>query len=675
MLEAVSDFFEGGGAGTAFGGLREVRPQQLEMALRVAQILCRGGVLAVEAPTGTGKSAAYLVPLLLALSSSPGSRGVVATRTLHLQQRLYRTDLPVLAEALGIRLKVRMAMGRSNYPCRRLAAERGAEWPMEPGTCTAVEYSCPADECLRQSCPYYARGCALQQARRSWQNADLLVTNHHLLLTSILEPSWYGGEGLLPEFDHLVVDEAHRLPSTAFELSTCVIDPAVERERMRALFDAICARNGRLRKGVLPALRGEARARLASLADRMRRELDECLETLSDALSERLPQAEADGRTWCRLDERGWDSLRDAVMGLHRALECLCSGLEEHLDMTERVEEGGGGLLSLGAAAASLGRRCAFCLGDCGGSLFAWIESRPLGLRGLAAPVLKCSPSRMGEVLGTSLRNACDSVVLTSATLGAGPGGLEFFLDECGLRGAETLVLDSPYDLRARLRAWFVDDLPPPSVDGGYREALMRALAEIVENIDEGGILVLFTSRRSLAECAQRLRTREHLWDSRRLLIQDEGMSRNELLESMRSEASVLLGVDSFWEGVDLPGDSLCTVVVTRLPFPVPDTPEHQALSLSLGIGERDVFRRCSLPMALLKFRQGAGRLIRSSADRGVLIVLDSRAARKSYGRHFASALSPARADRGPLRSCVRAAAAFLRAWSVPDRAEPSRGV
>lgn len=608
----------------------EHRESQVQMAEAVLQTCREGGRLLVEAGPGTGKTFAYLVPALLE-ARPPQLRIVISTWTRNLQEQILHKDLPLLRAALDSSLPVALVLGRENYVCRRRAEEALAraaaegstfraelraicDWaarsrsgiqseiPVQPSPAAWALARAERGNCLQQHSPFF-QSCAWQWSRRLAKEAGILVVNHALLMADLkLRRS---GNALLPSYQVLIVDEAHHLEEVAADhlglevrrRALLAVLAAVEREDATGITAALARR---ARDAVaalfagLDALVGEQHSRRLSGGEFLDREYQPCL----GALAERLRrQAESSGESQgleqnARADE----------------IQLLCQDLSR--------------ILTASAV----------------GSVF-WVERSEDG-RDLA---LRSAPIETGPLLEHELFDPLQSVVLTSATLRApsvrpGPeqDPFSYVRTATGLEDARSLALASPFDYFRQARIC-VDGLPEPG-DPGYEEALIQRIPFHVRR-SQGRALVLFTSRRTLQQVAQGIEV--PLAEAGiRLLVQGRGRSRSDLLHQFRSGSpAALLGLASFWEGVDVPGPALSQVILTRLPFAAPGHPRDEARSDALRGQGIDPFRALALPQAVLRFLQGFGRLIRTREDHGLVTILDSRVLTKWYGNAFLAAL------------------------------------
>ncbi|MGH7785332.1 MAG: helicase C-terminal domain-containing protein, partial [Candidatus Binatia bacterium] len=714
----------GGAVGAALAGY-EHRPQQLAMLNAVSAAFNDHSVLTVEAGTGTGKSLAYLVPAILWARANQ-QRVVVSTHTINLQEQLVRKDLPLLTERAGLACTVALVKGRSNYVCQRKAAQAAAQpaqlvdddWSLElrqvldwaahssdgslgdlavrPRPEVWEQVVSEHDNCLRARCPYYSK-CFFYTARRAAAAADILVVNHHLLMADLSlrsEVGNYTQNAVLPPSARVILDEAHHLEdvATAYfgsQASLATIDRTLQRLHSR--------RN--ITKGILPALTmaletlqdaGDATLargavdwidrRLLPGAHELSVQAEECFTRLLDALLA-LPRTQTSERTDEKL--RVTPALRES--GLWRLTLELLTPLADGLDryaldafgVLERLadlsEEAGNQVrylaTELGAMRGRLAAAAAVLLeftGDDDGHC-AWFEVRQRG-RGGAALSLHRAPIEVGPLLARALFEPFASAVLTSATLSVN-GRFDYLHQRVGLdrleipERVETLRVESPFDFARQAMLLVPTDVPEPTAPG-YETATHEVIERLLAATD-GGTFLLFTAygalNRAWFALANQLRARGLV-----PLRQGE-LSRHVLLERfVQDRRAVLFATDSFWEGVDVRGDALRCVVITRLPFKVPTEPLEQARVEAIAERGGDPFAERAVPQAVIKLKQGFGRLIRSRTDRGCVVVLDSRLARKAYGRIFLASLPPARQVLAPRAAVYAAIEHFYAAQATP---------
>jgi len=659
-------------------GQYEDRRCQRDMAAYIADGYNDGGVQLLEAGTGVGKSFAYLVPALT-WARANGERTVVSTNTINLQEQLVGKDLPLLRRALatdGYTPSFALLKGWRNYLClsrlhqavgsQRTLLEQDkldellgiAEWaghtsdgtlsdlPVTPSVEVWDEVSAEPDLCTRLKCTHFDR-CFLFRARRRAAEADVVVVNHHLLAADLsvrqVQDNWEEA-AVLPPYRRLVLDEAHHLEDVAAShLGIQVTSRAVR--RLLSRFE----RNGR---GLAPTLAHELMARGDLLS---RGSLDLLQQRLLPALGDAKRASEAMfQRLMDRLDGQPSGQLRlseefasddiwgeglafdlDATLGAFRAVRESVETIADRLAESEDSERRGAILQELRAVMRRLDAMCDGLnrtLRPAGGGppTVRWLE------RAARAQHLTLSavPLDLAPVLRSLLFDRLDTVVLTSATLAAG-GEFGFLEARLGLAGDDSPVtvreaFASPFDYPSQCVFGIPNDLPEPRED---EHAHATAVVQVVTDLayaSDGGMFVLFTSHASLRKAAQEVRA--VLGTRWPILVQGEA-PRDFLLRRFRqAENAILLGTDSFWEGVDVPGRALRTLVISKLPFKVPSEPLTAARLERLAEEGQDGFMNYLLPHAALKLKQGFGRLIRSRQDLGVVVLLDSRVVTKRYG-------------------------------------------
>ncbi|HEY8257084.1 MAG TPA: helicase C-terminal domain-containing protein [Gemmatimonadales bacterium] len=681
----VVDLLGEGGPIAAQLGQYEDRPSQRDMAAYVADGYNDGGVLLLEAGTGVGKSFAYLLPAL-EWARANGERTVVSTNTINLQEQLVGKDLPLLRRALSTEdytPTFALLKGWRNYLClarlnMAVGAQRTllepekldellsiAEWsshtadgtlsdlPVVPAPEVWDEVSAEPDLCTRLKCEHYDR-CFLFRARRRAAEADVVVVNHHLLAADLsvrqVQDNWEEA-AVLPPYRRLILDEGHHLEDVAAShLGIQVTSRGIR--RLLSRFE----RNGR---GLAPTLAAELGARNDLLS---RASLDLLRDRLLPALADARRASDAMlTRLYARLDDVPAGQLRlddefggdrvwseglafelDASLGAFRTLSETVETIADRLAESEESERQGRVLQELRAAlrrlesvSDGLNRTLRPVAG--GPHMVRWMERTLRGQQvGLHAVPLDLAP-----ILRELLFDRLETTVLTSATLAAG-GEFDFLESRVGLAGPDSPVtvkeiLPSPFDYPSQCVFGIPDDMPGPRED---EHAHATAGVQVVSDLayaSDGGMFVLFTSHASLRRAAAELRSiLGHRWP---ILVQGES-PRDALLRRFRDAGNaILLGTDSFWEGVDVPGRALRTLVLNKLPFKVPSEPVTAARLERLAEEGLDGFSHYLLPHAALKLKQGFGRLIRSRQDFGVVVLLDSRVVTKSYGRLLLSGL------------------------------------
>lgn len=598
------------------------RQAQVELAVAIEQTLDRGGMLVAEAGTGVGKTLAYLVPVI-----ESGCRAILSTGTKTLQDQLFFRDLPLVAEALGRRPEAALLKGRANYLClhrMELARERG-EYPTRDAPAEmarvvvwstrtrdgdlSVADVIPEDSalwplvtstnenCLGTKCPSYD-DCHVAHARRRAQDADIVVVNHHLLFADMALKQKGFGE-VLPGAELFVIDEAHQAP----ELASRFFGISLTARQVEDLCNDLLAEAGEV-----PGALGAVRAEVTACRD--------ALKALRAAIAEHLP----DRGPWHRLLEH--EPVRLALQGLDQSVADLAGPMAS-------LQGASRGLDGCADRRTELQNRFDR-LDSAGPGEVRWFERRGRGFG------LNITPLDVSQAF-TGYRDELDAAwVFTSATLAVN-GDFRHFTREMGLEDAETLALGSPFDYPNNALLW-TPSLPVQPNHPGYTESVLETVLPAIE-ASRGRAFLLFTSHRALRAAAAWLEQRVDY----PLFVQGSA-PRSGLLKAFRASGNgVLLGTASFWEGVDVMGEALSLVVIDKLPFAAPDDPVVEAQSARLRDEGGNPFMDIAVPRAVIALKQGAGRLIRDVADRGVLVVCDPRLRTRGYGAAFLDSLPPMR--------------------------------
>ena len=612
------------------------------MAARVAQALEEEQHLIVEGGTGVGKSLGYLVPSVL-FALERHKKAIVSTHTINLQEQLLHKDIPILKKVLSVEFEAALMKGRQNYLCpRRLERalqneqelftgperselQRLAEWAhttrdgslsdlsVEPDPKVWVQVCSEAHVCTQKTCGRNPR-CFYQQARKRLFAADVIVLNHMLLFILLGSPDMQEEResGLVFPNDFIIFDEAHTVEQVASRQIARVVSQYGLRSTIQRLY------NARTRKGLFTIMRDAIGVRLAA-------ELVDDVDKFFSAV-----ESKSNFRKGREFRVRDIEFVPDTITARLTALQARVA------DVVKRADDE-----ILKAELQEFGRRIrdardgiSIFLEQSAPEHVYWVERTGKTERFLA---LNAAPIDLAPVLQRMLFRGNCCCVMTSATLAVGRPDLAYFRTRIGATEVEPLQLGSPFDFQKQMKMFVVQKMPDPR-DDGYHKALEHWIAHFVQK-SEGRAFVLFTSYRDMQQVSGAME-KFFAAEDLNILVQGGGAPRSKLLEQFRSTPrSVLFGTDSFWGGVDVPGEALSNVIITRLPFAVPDHPLIEA-KLEL-IEERggDPFTEYSLPEAILRLRQGVGRLIRTKADRGIIVILDNRIVTKPYGRAFMQAL------------------------------------
>ena len=691
----------------------EHREEQTRMAFAVAEAFNEDRVAVIEAGTGTGKSLAYLLPALLWAKRNK-ERVVVSTNTINLQEQLTKKDLPFLREKGGLEFRAVLVKGRSNYLClRKLGAvaeepalfpEEGAadlqaiiDWSQKTATgCrsdlslipkdeTWEEVCCEADQCGRVKCPFYSR-CFFYTARREASTADLLVVNHALLMADVAvrQETGYSSSAILPPFTRLIFDEGHHLEDVA----TSHLSGQLSRQGLLKVIGRL-QHSRKLQRGLLPQLSAQLSKEVPEAMDDLYMEIAGILET--SLLPKRSALAAAVDRTmdaigiallaylkgkdgseqklrlipalyatpfWLEAEQQV-RTLADVLIDYTAALNSFLKACRALPDSV--LDKLAGTLIDLkgikgrleGAVEQLLffiGRDEGFC---------RWFEAKK-GPRGLWLR-LCASPLEVAESIKKVVLDKFKTVVVTSATLAVGER-FDYLEKRTGIalldRARVTeLLLPSPFDYATQAYVGIPADIPEPTA-AGFEHALEECLLRGV-TISGGRAFILFTSYELLGRMFARLK--EPLQRLGINPLRQGQINRHLLLSRFKKEKNaVLFATDSFWEGVDVQGKALELVVITRLPFRVPTEPILSARAEHISATGGDPFMEYTIPQAVIKFKQGFGRLIRSREDRGAVLILDSRVLTKNYGAVFLDALPGAVMVKGTAKEVFREMTGFF---------------
>ncbi len=632
------------------------RAQQREMALAVAEAIRDNAILVVEAGTGTGKTFAYLVPALL-----NGGKVIVSTGTKNLQDQLFQKDLPMVRDALKAPVTVALLKGRANYVChyhlerahsdglfktredvKHLGKIKQYAKISDTGDKSGLadvpenapiwmQVTSTRDNCLGQECPQH-KDCFVLKARSDAMKADIVVVNHHLFFADVMLRD-EGVAELLPACNTVIFDEAHQLPETASlffgeSLSTSQLLDLATDTRLEAAAAAkdfaplpkACDELDKAARDLRLVFKKEGR--MPAVATENFKEFAPALKTLGEKLAQLNGLLEKQAER-----SEGLENCWQRAQGLSQQLK---HWMVSPLSPNPSPARGDGDKCSLSPSRERAGER--------GEEVVRWLEVFHHSLQ------LNTTPLSIAEIFEKQIGGSARAWIFTSATL-AVKRDFSLYQTEMGLLKAKTACWDSPFNYGEQALLYVPQNLPEPNTEG-YTEAVVQAALPLIE-ASKGRAFLLFTSLRAMQRAHEILQAEfdRRGW-SYPLMLQGEG-SRNEMLSRFREHGNaVLLGSQSFWEGVDVRGEALSLVIIDKLPFAPPDDPVLAARIEQMKKQGRNAFMEYQLPRAIITLKQGAGRLIRDETDRGVLMICDPRIIGKHYGKRIWQSLPPMKRTR-----------------------------
>ncbi len=637
------DLLRSGGKISQLRSEFESRTEQLEMARAVEEAIDNQHHLIVEAGTGVGKSFAYLIPAMIASKNRDKFRIIISTHTIHLQEQIIRKDIPFLQQLFDEPIKVVLVKGRSNYlSLRRLRIAQSKQntlfsshkamdelteigrWsrrtndgsrsdlPFQPGIDVWRMVESDASNCMAQKCRNY-ENCFFFKNRRKLQQSEIMIVNHALFFTDLALRR--NEDGFLPDYNAVIFDEAHTIEDVASEHLGLRFSQTALENFLNRLFSP------KTKTGILTMLGDEP---TIEQLNKTRNQM----EIFFDELQKKLGSMGNSNRR-IRTTNFVENTLSEELLKLNSYLEACKESLsneEDKLELSSSME-------NCQRLEASL---TDWLNQENKGDVY-WVECNEANKKvNLLSAAIDIAP-----ILKTQLFDKVPSVIFTSATLSIGAAsGLDYFQKRIGSSDSKTkkVFLGSPFDFASQVELYLFKQFVDPSNNLEYEKRIIQELPKYIQK-KPGGTMVLFTSYQFLKRVAEHLQT----WLKQQgmtLFKQGEGVGSNQLIQEFSSTPrAVLFGVDTFWQGIDIRGQALTNVIITKLPFQVPDRPLAQAREELIKTKGGNAFMELSVPHAIIKLKQGFGRLIRSKSDSGSVVIFDPRILTKAYGRSFIQAL------------------------------------
>ncbi|MFH1854734.1 MAG: helicase C-terminal domain-containing protein [Candidatus Omnitrophota bacterium] len=645
MMDYIGSVFDDAGAiARAMPGY-EAREEQVSMSKAVGEAIINSETLVVEAGTGVGKSFSYLVPVARFALERDGI-AIISTNTINLQEQIINKDIPFLEKALGKDFKAVLVKGRRNYLClRRLhrsnfkqndlfsdeyemrhfarimtwsyTTDDGSLYDMEeePDSKVWDMVSVDRENCLGKKCPYHKK-CFFQGAREKMQDARILVINHHLFFSNLALVEEQ--KNIFPEYDILVFDEAHNIENVATEH----LGASVANSGVKYLMDLLF--NPRKEKGFLLTI---------GCQDSM--EWVEVIRKSSDVFFKDIKRYFEAGKTGDETDSlriRNANFIDNPLRGpFLKLVESLLDAKNSARSKEDELE-----ISAFIRKINALNNSLEAILSQGDENYVYWIECHRHSRNSKIS--INAAPVNISNILEEKLFSSRKPVILTSATLSVEHSSFQYLRKRLGIKEAKELKLGSPFDYKNQVRMYIAKNMPLPNQITEYASAVAERVKKYI-GLTNGNAFVLFTSYSLMNMVYGELES--FLNDNGfNALKQGNGLGRSKMLSSFKKEkGSVLFGVDSFWQGIDVQGKALSNVIITKLPFAVPDHPVIEARIEEIQKRGGDAFLEYNLPEAILRFKQGFGRLVRSKQDTGIIAVLDSRIINKFYGRHFLNSI------------------------------------